>query len=174
MKNSRIFLLGWGVGWGLGVFINFVAIFVLHNQNIFSKTDNLRAAIYYNENPGVNSSRFSDLLNKFQKYIYLRAKTICISDKYREHKEHKFLKSWDFLEITFCLWVSQQYNDSRTRGKIASTKSSCIPLAKYILQIFSFTFSLSHHGLDFWECWSVNSACTSREMIYQHMIIQCL
>ena len=95
-----------------------------------------------------------------------------ISASYRENIKSISWKSWDVLIITFCFWDSQQYNDSQTRGKIASTKSSSIPLALYIWPIFSFTLPLSHHGLDLWECWTVTSAYMSHKTMYQQMNIQ--
>jgi len=68
--------------------------------------------------------------------------------------------NFSFSNITFCRRVAT-YNDSRTKGKIVSTKSPRVPLFQYMLQSFSFILISTHHLFDFSECTSPESASFS-------------
>jgi hypothetical protein len=76
---------------------------------------------------------------------------VCVCEREREReRERDGEKVWFEHHLIITLgWRVSTYNDSRTKGKIASTKSWSIPLALYMRASFNFTFSFSHHGLDF-------------------------
>lgn len=67
---------------------------------------------------------------------------------------------FSFQNLTVCRRFPT-YSDSRINGNNISTKFSSIPLSRYMLQSFNFTFSLTHHLFDFSECSSPESACTT-------------